>query len=68
MCSALVRKNGWSLPLHPRQVSLWIFLVCMVVLYYGVFVHYLPFAWRIVGITVSNFVLLHSDFRRSTCR
>ena len=60
MCSAFVRKNGWSLPLHPCQVLAWIFLTCMVVLYYGVFVHYLPFAWRIVGITVSEIALLNN--------
>lgn len=57
MRSVFVRKNGWSLPLHPRQVSVWIFLVCMVVYYYGVFVHYLPFSWRIVGIIVGCLVL-----------
>jgi len=58
MCrSVLVRKNGWSLPLHPRQVTVWISIVCMVILYYGVFVHYLPFAWKLVGIIVSGRVM-----------
>ena len=52
-----VRRNGWSLPLGCHQVAGWISLLCLVVIYYGIPVLYLPFVWRLLGIIVRKLKL-----------
>ncbi|GFQ72919.1 probable palmitoyltransferase ZDHHC11 [Trichonephila clavata] len=53
------RQNGWSLPLHPLQISAWVFLVMFAILYFGVLVPNMPEGpWQISAYIINGSVFI----------
>ena len=47
------RINGWSCPLHPLQITAWLFILLFGVVYFGMLVTYLPHELKAAGYIVS---------------
>ncbi|KAF8774784.1 uncharacterized protein LOC129984616 [Argiope bruennichi] len=53
------RRNGWSLPLHPLQISAWFFLVMFAILYFVVLVPNMPEgAWQTSAYIINGCVFI----------
>lgn len=53
LINASERINGWTCPLHPLQVTAWLFIVIFSLIHFGILVNYLPRKWKAAGNIVS---------------
>ena len=51
--NSIERINGWSCPLHPLQITAWLFIMIFGIIHFGILVNYLPEKWKAAGYIVS---------------